>query len=166
MARLYRAGARKFLVIDIPAVGCDPYFTYTNNGECSDTMNQLFVAYNTGLKSHVTHLSEKLPGLTIIQYKTYDSLLNIIQNGEAYGFKDTKSACCGSGLFNAEVLCGRTTPQDLFCNDTNAYVFWDRVHQTEKVYYMFSQQIWSGNSSVIYPFNLSTLVSGKKASGF
>ncbi|GLJ34045.1 hypothetical protein SUGI_0684670 [Cryptomeria japonica] len=129
ITRLYRAGARKFLVMNIPAFACDPDFRFMNNGECSETANQLHVAYNTGLKSHVAHLSQKLSGLTIITFKAYDILLNILKNGEAYGFTETKSACCGSGLFNAE-------------------------------------QIWSGNSSIIYPFNLSTLISGKKASGF
>ncbi|XP_057839875.1 GDSL esterase/lipase At2g23540-like [Cryptomeria japonica] len=120
--RLYRAGARKLVVVDLPALGCDPFCRVINDGDCMGTINLLFVAYNTGLKSHVAHLSQKLPGLTIIQFKAYDYLMNIIQNGEAYGFKDTKSACCGLGLLYAQVPRGMTTTKDLFCNDTNACV--------------------------------------------
>ncbi|XP_057839879.1 GDSL esterase/lipase At1g71691 isoform X2 [Cryptomeria japonica] len=164
--RLYRAGARKFLLVGIPPIGCCPSWRLINKGECLETANQLFVAYNTAMKSHLAHLNQKLSGLTIIQFQSYDYLLNIIQNGEAYGFKDTKSACCGSGLYNAQVHCGKTTPKDLFCNDSSAYMFWDGAHPTEKVYAMFSQEIWSGNSSVMYPLNLSTLVPGKKASSY
>ncbi|GLJ34046.1 hypothetical protein SUGI_0684680 [Cryptomeria japonica] len=122
IARLYRAGARKLVVVDLPALGCDPFCRVINDGDCMGTINLLFVAYNTGLKSHVAHLSQKLPGLTIIQFKAYDYLMNIIQNGEAYGFKDTKSACCGLGLLYAQVPRGMTTTKDLFCNDTNACV--------------------------------------------
>ncbi|XP_057839877.1 GDSL esterase/lipase 6 isoform X1 [Cryptomeria japonica] len=166
IARLYRAGARKFLLVGIPPIGCCPSWRLINKGECLETANQLFVAYNTAMKSHLAHLNQKLSGLTIIQFQSYDYLLNIIQNGEAYGFKDTKSACCGSGLYNAQVHCGKTTPKDLFCNDSSAYMFWDGAHPTEKVYAMFSQEIWSGNSSVMYPLNLSTLVPGKKASSY
>lgn len=169
IARLYRAGARKFLVVDISAVGCTPYTRlagyFIAQGECLDIANQLAVAYNTALKSLVDHLNKKLAGVTILRLNTYDYFLNIIQNAEAYGFKNANTACCGSGLFNAEVSCGKTTPQNLFCNDTSAYVFWDRIHPTEKVYSMISRQIWRGNSSFIYPVNLSTLVLGKKVSG-
>ncbi|XP_059065304.1 GDSL esterase/lipase 6-like [Cryptomeria japonica] len=169
IALLYRAGARKFLVVDVPALGCTPYTRLSGytiaKGECLESANQLVVAYNTALQSLVAHLRKKLDGVTIIQLKTYDYFMDIIQNAEAYGFKNTNTACCGSGLFNAQVNCGKTTPQNLFCNDTSAYMFWDKTHPTEKVYALVSHQIWSGNSSFIDPFNLSSLVLGNNASG-
>ncbi|XP_057846496.2 GDSL esterase/lipase At5g55050-like [Cryptomeria japonica] len=170
MAGLYRAGARKFLVVDVPVLGCTPFTRLSGysiaKGECLESVNQLVVAYNTALKTLMAQLREKLDGVTIIQLKTYDYFMNIIQNAEAYGFKNTNTACCGSGLFNADVNCGKTTPQNLFCNDTNAYMFWDKTHPTEKVHAMFSHQIWSGNSSFIQPINLSTLVLKTNASGY
>lgn len=160
--RLYRAGARKFLVLDIPAVGCTPYTKLVGyqiaHGGCLEIANQLAVAYNNELKSLISHMNEKLEGVSFILFNSYDYLMNILDDGEAHGFSDTKNACCGSGLFNTSVTCGKTTPQDLFCNDTNAYVFWDGTHPTERFYAMASHQIWTGNSSVIYPYNLSNLV--------
>ena len=84
-----------------------------------------------------------------------------IYNGYSIaGLSETKSACCGSGALNAEVRCGKTTPPALFCNDTNSFLFWDGIHPTEKIYSIFSNEIWSGNSTVMYPFHLSTLILG------
>ncbi|GLJ34042.1 hypothetical protein SUGI_0684630 [Cryptomeria japonica] len=169
IAILYRAGARKFLIVDISPVGCTPYTRLagytTAKGQCLESANQLVVEYNTKLKSLVDHLNKKLAGVTILRMNSYDYVMNIIQNARAYGFKNANTACCGSGLLNAQVSCGKTTPENLFCNDTSAYVFWDGTHPTEKVYSMISRQIWRGNSSFIYPVNLSTLVLGKKVSG-
>ncbi|GLJ34052.1 hypothetical protein SUGI_0684750 [Cryptomeria japonica] len=165
IARLYKSGARKFLVLDIPAVGCTPYTRFAGyslaKGACLDLANQLAVAYNTAFKALVAHLNKKLEGVSIIKLGTYNYFMDIMQNAKAYGFKDTSTACCGSGMFNAQVSCGKTNPQTLFCNNTSEHVFWDGTHPTETVYAMFSHQIWTGNSSVMYPFNLSTLVLGK-----
>uniref|UniRef100_A0A0C9QRB1 TSA: Wollemia nobilis Ref_Wollemi_Transcript_12965_857 transcribed RNA sequence n=1 Tax=Wollemia nobilis TaxID=56998 RepID=A0A0C9QRB1_9CONI len=165
VTRLYRSGARKFLVFDIPPLGCTPNIKLKGyniaKGGCLEVANQLVVAYNTAFNSLVDHLNQKLEGVTIIRLNTYNYLRNILEHGEAYGFTDTKSACCGSGMFNTEVTCGKTSPQKLFCNDVDRHVFWDGTHPTEKVYAMVSHQIWSGNSSISYPFNLSTMVMGE-----
>ncbi|GLJ12122.1 hypothetical protein SUGI_0184800 [Cryptomeria japonica] len=67
------------------------------------------------------------------------------------------------GLFRANVSCGLTTPTDLYCNDPDAYLFWDAVHPTQRAYSIFSKEIWGGNSSVMHPINLSTLVLGRNA---
>ncbi|GLJ34007.1 hypothetical protein SUGI_0683980 [Cryptomeria japonica] len=162
VVRLYNGGARKFLIFNIPPVGCAPYTKYIayniSHGECLDIANQLAMAYNSASKSLVTLLNEILDGVIIIQLNAYDELMSIIQNPKAYGFSDSKTACCGSGMFNAEVSCGKTNPPNLFCSNISTHVFWDGSHGTQKLYELFSQQIWSGNSSVMYPINLSTLV--------
>ncbi|XP_057834573.2 GDSL esterase/lipase At2g23540 [Cryptomeria japonica] len=126
VVRLYNGGARKFLIFNIPPVGCTPYTKYTgyniSHGECLDAANQLATAYNSGSKSLVTLLNEKLDGVSIIQLNAYDHLMTIIQNPQAFGFSDSKSACCGSGLFNAEVSCGKTSPQNMFCGNISTRV--------------------------------------------
>ncbi|XP_057846499.2 GDSL esterase/lipase 7 [Cryptomeria japonica] len=169
ITRLYNSDARKFLVFDIPALGCAPNIRFAGyslaKGACLNLANQLAVAYNTAFKTLVAHLNQKLDGVSIIQLNTYNYFMDIMQNAKAYGFKYTTIACCGSGMFNVQVSCGKTKPQTMFCNNTSEYVFWDGIHPTEKVNAMFSHQIWSGNSSVMYPSNLSTLILGKNSSG-
>ncbi|GLJ12111.1 hypothetical protein SUGI_0184550 [Cryptomeria japonica] len=154
--RLYRAGDGKFLILDISALGCTPIARFTYNfqyqGKCAEPGNILAQKYNVALK--------KLHEVNIMLFNSYDYLTNMIRNGKAF---ETKSACCGSGLFRANVSCGLTSPPDLYCNDPDAYLFWDAVHSTQRAYSIFSKEIWGGNSSVMHPINLSTLVLGRNA---
>ncbi|XP_057842639.1 GDSL esterase/lipase 6-like [Cryptomeria japonica] len=165
--RLYRAGARKFLILDISALGCTPIARFTYNfqyqGKCAEPGNILAQKYNVALKNLVDHLNGKLHEVNIMLFNSYDYLTNMIRNGKAFGFSETKSACCGSGLFRANVSYGQTSPPDLYCNDPDAYLFWDAVHPTQRAYSIFSKEIWGGNSSVMHPINLFTLVLGRNA---
>jgi phospholipase/lecithinase/hemolysin len=166
---LYSKGARNFILIDSPLVGCSPNSRLAgmkaDNGGCLETANQLAVAYNDGLKQLINNLNKKLDGATILLANAYDFVLNIIQHGEFYGFRNTTSACCGAGPFNTAVSCGLEIPKDkrgeytaFLCKRPDKYVFWDGTHPTEKVYRMVSRQIWHGNTSFITPFNLKTLL--------
>lgn len=166
---LYNIGARKFLVIDSPVVGCTPNSRLAGveayNGGCVETANELAVGYNDGLRQLINQLNNKLDGATILLTHVYDLVLNIIQHGKSYGFENTTSACCGAGPFNAAVSCGLEIPEDkrgeytaFLCKSPEKYVFWDGTHPTQKVYRMVSRQIWHGNTSFISPFNLKTLL--------
>jgi phospholipase/lecithinase/hemolysin len=175
LSRLYRSGARKFLLFDISTVGCTPssrLFGYisTANGECLDIANKLAKEYNAGLKQLLTRAMQKLQGAIILQPYSYNFTLSVIENGQAYGFGETRSACCGAGAFNTQVKCGKWKAKEkavgaenykqFICKDPNAYLFWDGTHPTERLNAIFAHQLWTGNSSVISPFNLSSLVLG------
>ncbi|KAH9290105.1 hypothetical protein KI387_034222, partial [Taxus chinensis] len=85
ITRLYRVGARKFLVLDIPALGCTPNSRLIDsNGECLKAANLLAEAYNTALKPLIDQLNQQLEELSIILLNSFDSLLDMIQHGEAY----------------------------------------------------------------------------------
>lgn len=169
LVSLYKTGARNFLLLDIPPVGCIPSARLAGmkawNGRCLQTANKLVTTYNGGLRQLTAHLNTKLEGATFLVTNSYDFVLNIIKHGKSYGFIRTKSACCGAGPFHTAVNCGLKVPKDkrgeyraFLCKRPEKYVFWDGTHPTERVYRMVSRQIWHGNSSFITPFNLKTLI--------
>eukprot|EP01018_Ginkgo_biloba_P013938 Gb_05395 [translate_table: standard] len=170
LSNLYRRGARNFILLDIPPLGCTPNSRLaglsTWNGSCLKIANQLVIALNSGLRVLTSNLNQKHKGaLTILNPDSYSFVLNIIHHGRAYGFSETKSACCGAGPFNTAVGCGLEIPEkkrgeykEFLCKDPRKYVFWDGTHPTERVYFMVFRKIWSGNPSFISPFNLKTLI--------
>eukprot|EP01018_Ginkgo_biloba_P013934 Gb_05392 [translate_table: standard] len=170
LSNLYRRGARNFILLDIPPLGCTPNSRLaglsTWNGSCLKIANQLVMAFNSGLRVLSSNLNQKHKGaLTILNPDSYGFVLNIIHHGRAYGFSETKSACCGAGPLNTAVRCGLEIPEkkrgeykEFLCKDPSKYVFWDGTHPTERVYFMVFRKIWSGNPSFISPFNLKTLI--------
>eukprot|EP01018_Ginkgo_biloba_P035623 Gb_17659 [translate_table: standard] len=167
---LYEIGGRKFVLFGISPLGCSPGMRFSGfstwKGECDQSANKLFMQFNSGLKNLVRDLNRGLNGSTILYVNNYDFLLNIIRNGKAFGFSDTVSACCGGGRFNAAVSCGQENPtkklgdeyKGFVCKNPSEYVYWDGFHPTEKLQWMIANAVWGGDSSVVSPFNLTTLI--------
>ncbi|KEH18512.1 GDSL esterase/lipase 5 isoform X2 [Medicago truncatula] len=86
-----------------------------------------------------------LPGTRIIQ-------------SQGKGFKEGKSACCGSGPFRGEYSCGGKRGEKHFelCDKPNESVFWDSYHLTESAYKQLAAQMWSptGNSHTIGSYTI------------
>lgn len=53
----------------------------------------------------------------------YDGLL---------GFEVANKGCCGTGNFEAGILCNSLTPH--ICSNTKNYIFWDSFHPTQEAY--------------------------------
>ena len=61
------------------------------------------------------------------------------------GFVDTIDACCGGGYYyNAMISCGDAS--STYCENPNASVFWDRVHNTDNFNRYLFQQIFETGS--------------------
>lgn len=75
------------------------------------------------------------------------------------GFKESGVACCGSGPYRGYYSCGgkRAVKDYELCENPSEYVFFDSTHPTERVNQIVSQLMWSGNQSIIGPYNLKTL---------
>lgn len=77
------------------------------------------------------------------------------------GFKEGKSACCGTGQFRGVFSCGgkRIVKEFELCENPNEYLFWDSFHLTEKVYSQLAYQMWSGedDSKPLGLYNLKDL---------
>lgn len=77
------------------------------------------------------------------------------------GFKEGKSACCGTGQFRGVFSCGgkRIVKEFELCQNPNEYVFWDSFHLTDKVYSQLAHEMWSGegDSKPLGLYNLKDL---------
>lgn len=72
------------------------------------------------------------------------------------GFKDGKTACCGSGPFRGNYTCGKGEKY-VVCENPNERVFYDSYHPTQKAYQQLAELMWNGTPSIIQPYNLKTL---------
>ncbi|KAG5523614.1 hypothetical protein RHGRI_035421 [Rhododendron griersonianum] len=75
------------------------------------------------------------------------------------GFKDGKSACCGSGPYRGVNSCGgkRGVKEYELCSNPSEYVFFDFCHPTEKANEQLAQQMWKATPSIVGPYNLEAL---------
>ncbi|XP_048233995.1 GDSL esterase/lipase 1 isoform X2 [Ricinus communis] len=75
------------------------------------------------------------------------------------GFKEAKSACCGTGAFRGMGKCGGTEERTVYelCDNPDEYLFFDS-HPSEKANYQFAKLLWSGSTMVTRPCNLKEIL--------
>ena len=114
VARLAAAGARNFLVPNVPPLGDTP--EYNTNATISANLNQASSDYrndlNTELDSTVTSLKGLGINVTITRLDVFTLFQNILANYSSFGFTDVRNAAQG---------------QDL---NVDQSLFWDDVHPT------------------------------------
>jgi len=89
---LYKANARKFVLVGLDPLGCAPHFLSernSNEGKCIKEINNMVIEYNFALRYMVNQLNYKLSGANIIFCNIYDATMDIIHNPGSYG-KNTK----------------------------------------------------------------------------
>jgi phospholipase/lecithinase/hemolysin len=115
--RLYAAGAREFLVWNVP----NPAFTpaVRSLGPAAERLaTQLTVSFNDGLAMALAQLSV-LPGITIKVLDAFQLLNAVDANPGAFGLTNVTTAC--------------VTPDDppFKCDNPNEFLFWDGIHPTK-----------------------------------
>ncbi|XP_059442192.1 GDSL esterase/lipase At4g26790-like [Corylus avellana] len=132
ITELYNLGARKISLVGLPPMGCLPLARTTNiliGSECIEEYNNVAKDFNEKLKGLTTNLNKELTGIRLVFSNVYDFLFEMIQNPQLFGFEETATACCGTGLIEVSYLCEALS---LFtCSDASKYVFWDSIHPTE-----------------------------------
>ncbi|KAG0483226.1 hypothetical protein HPP92_011310 [Vanilla planifolia] len=135
VTEIYRLGARKVLLTELPPMGCLPLertINFLGFGECNEKYNQVAREYNAKMEVMAADLLTALPGARLAINRIYGVVDNIIRNPSQFGFENVAEGCCGTGLFEMGYLCSQMNPHT--CLDADKYVFWDSFHPTEKTY--------------------------------
>ena len=87
---LYTVGARKFLVFEIDAMGCEPAFYEKQKNECSDKLTSYISTYNHKLEVELQILAKTVRGAIFALAKRYQLMYDLVANptryGESYSF--------------------------------------------------------------------------------
>jgi phospholipase/lecithinase/hemolysin len=110
---LAAAGARNFLVPNLPDLGLTP--SARMDGEVS-LAHDYSVVFNTELASQLGSLDATLPAINIHRFDTFALLNDVVQNSVNYGLTDVTNPCF--------TLLGIT------CDNPETRLFWDDFHPT------------------------------------
>ncbi|EPS67263.1 hypothetical protein M569_07514, partial [Genlisea aurea] len=153
---IHGLGARKFLIVGTPPVGCTPrQRSHFAGAECNGQLNSMCEKFNGELGQALAQLSTELADFRYSYFDTYRVLLEMIQSAAAYGFLETKSACCGLGKLRAEIPC---TPVSLLCANRTDHVFWDIYHPTEAAARAAVDELFNGSTPYATPISVQELI--------
>lgn len=132
ITQLARAGAKNFLVPNLPPLGITPYVSQQlapNFPGIVGTMNALTADFNSQLAVGLAGLQTSL-GIHIVQIDVSGALRNIFANPGLFGFTNlTDQAKSG-----ATGVPGGVVP------NPDQYLFWDQVHPTRVLHQLIGDQ--------------------------
>ena len=146
---LYNAGARNFLVGNLPDVGQFPIANLLG-AETATNITNLIKEHNFLLETSFAHLDKSLSEINILPLDLYFFVKDSISNPKKYGYTNVTDPCI-SGEF----------PEFSVCEYPNDYLFADLVHGTNRSYENMAdfalEQITSKAESAPEPSSLLSL---------
>ncbi|VAI93846.1 unnamed protein product [Triticum turgidum subsp. durum] len=95
----------------------------------------------------------------------YNILNDMMDNSLVAGLRQVKTACCGSGKLNAEVMCSHRGTTACPAAEHDDYMFWDMLHPTHATIQRGVVALFYGNGPKYgEPVNFGTLVTGQNVS--
>ena len=125
---LSAAGARTFLVWNVPNIGLTPALRIAGPA-ASQLATTLSVAFNAQLTAILGQLAAGLPAISIVPFDAFGLLASIVADPEAYGMSNVTSAC--------------VTPSEppFACRQPDEFLFWDGIHPTRATHAIVAQQV-------------------------
>lgn len=157
---LLEKGAKYLVVQGLPLTGCltlSMYLASPDNRDdigCVKSVNNQSYHHNLVLQAKLQEFRKQYPEAVIVYADYYNAYHTIMKDPIKYGFKETFSACCGSGEppYNFTVFATCGTPNATVCANPSQYINWDGVHLTEAMYKVISSMFLQGNFTQP-PFN-------------
>ncbi|XP_052183032.1 GDSL esterase/lipase 5-like [Diospyros lotus] len=162
ITEVYGGGGRKFGFLNLGPLGCLPGLRILqpeDNGGCLEEASRLAELHNEALSKMLRRLASHLKGFKYSLYDFNSHARQLMNEPSKYGFKEGRTACCGTGRFRGAYSCGGRRPVKKFelCENPNEYVFWDSFHLTERAYNHMADQMWAGAPPLVKPHNLRHL---------
>jgi outer membrane lipase/esterase len=131
MFRLYQAGARRFLIVNVPDLAVTPRVRDLAAAHCAASVapdicqQQILIqvsvvsgAYNGGLQYTLLGLLQ-LPDVSIQLLDVSAFLHQVVDNPASFGFENAEQSCVVPDTY-----------QQAFCEKAADYLFWDGQHPT------------------------------------
>jgi phospholipase/lecithinase/hemolysin len=128
IASLSAAGARTFLVWNVPNIGLTPALRMAGPA-ASQLATTLSVGFNAQLAAILGQLAAGLPAARIVSFDAFGLLTSIVNDPGAYGMSNVTSAC--------------VTPYEppFTCGQPDEFLFWDGIHPTRATHAIIAQQV-------------------------
>ena len=120
---LYQAGARRFLVWNVPNVALTPAIR-TLDAQfpgLAQLAAGLTVVFNDGLEAGLGQV-ESLPEIDLRRFDAFQKLNDLTAHPEAFGLVNVTTAC----------ITPNVAP--FACDEPDQYLFWDGIHPTRGVH--------------------------------
>jgi outer membrane lipase/esterase len=118
MRDLADAGARTFLVPNLPDLGLTPESRALGPGTMA-LATDISIRFNNALAAALNSLESEL-GITIIRLDVFSALADVVANPAAFGLTNVTDAC----------LMGEPFTGGTACAQPEAHLFWDDIHPT------------------------------------
>jgi outer membrane lipase/esterase len=90
------------------------------------TLTGISVAFNASLHAAIATWRALDPGLTILEFDTFDALRNVTSNPAAFGLTNVSDPC-----FTGVTVCG----------DPSQYLYWDSLHPSASGHQILGQAL-------------------------
>jgi phospholipase/lecithinase/hemolysin len=134
--QLYNAGARSFLVVNLPNIGDTPAVRVLGP-EAQDDARKLSEGYNFGFNgTPIVGLEATLEGLrllddiVILSFDVFAGLEELVADPDLAGLTNVTDSCITPGVIIGAI-----------CLRPRKYLFWDFIHPTTKAHEYLSEQV-------------------------
>ena len=132
ITKLYAAGARTFLVWNVPNIGLTPALRLADTITPGAAAFATFVtqSFNNGLMAILAPLSA-LSGIAIVPFDAFALITAIVANPAVFG------------LTNATAACVTPHVPPFACQNPDEFLFWDGIHPTRAGHAIIAQRVAS-----------------------